>query len=139
VLRQEEPQEKKHTGTSTTTGSVDLLQEWVLGESHGEHRGANRRPHFDSGVGVRGTPERLGAGKDRTYKEEVRLLLIPEDATSEWLCAMIDTRRPVAIKRRSAMVGHRDNTKLRIERVTAGVNLNWRRLFGEEEDYKKIP
>jgi hypothetical protein len=28
---------KKHTGTSTTTGSVDLLQEWVL-ESHSTKR-----------------------------------------------------------------------------------------------------
>jgi hypothetical protein len=69
-----------------TTGSVDLLQEWVH-ESHNSAQGANRRPHFDSGVGVRGTPERLGAGPESIIR-----------------------RRP-AMKCRSAMVAQRNDDR----------------------------
>jgi hypothetical protein len=39
VLRQEE---EAHRNEKTTGGGGVVLQEWVLGESHGKHRGANR-------------------------------------------------------------------------------------------------
>jgi hypothetical protein len=61
-------------GTPETTGSVDLLQEWVLGESHSSARGANRSHNvrwWESGSVL------------ERYKEPV------DDAGGyhEWLCA----------------------------------------------------
>jgi hypothetical protein len=91
------------------TGSV-VLQEWIH-ESHSAQR-CKPKPQSEV-VGVRLIPEDDTSGcvprwNDTRKPNNSRLVL--------------QTRRPAAMKRRSAMVAHQDEMKPRIDRLTAGGN-----------------